>query len=263
VLPGLVIAFLASGSRGTLPMFIGALSAGAATAIIIETIHKRTRVKQDAAIGIAFSTLFAIGVVLTAIYANQIDLDAECVLYGEILFVPLEPMVTIGSTVLGPESVVRMGVVALVVGLLVIVFYKELLVSAFDPGLARSLGINPTVMHYGLMAMLSVVVVSAFEAVGAILVIAMLILPGATASLLTTRLWRVHVLSLVHSVLSVWLGVTLGVWLSCSIAAAMVVAGTVLFLLAWGFSPSQGLLAQAWRRRGVRLEPPEASFSQS
>src|SRR5690606_24931343 len=100
VLPGLVIAFLVSSSRGTGPMFVGALAAGAVTTIIIEAIHRRTRVKQDAAIGIAFSTLFAIGVLLTVVYAQQIDLDADCVLYGEIAFVPLESMVVIGNVVL-------------------------------------------------------------------------------------------------------------------------------------------------------------------
>lgn len=248
VLPGLVAAFLISGSRGTVPMFMGALAAGGVTSLLIETIHKRTRVKQDAAMGIAFSTLFAIGVVMTSLYAGQVDLDAECVLYGEIAFVPLEPMVEAGSLLLGPVPFVRMAGVLIVVALLIVIFYKELLVSAFDPGLAKSLGVNPSVMHYGLMAALSVVVVSAFESVGAILVIAMLILPGATASLLSTRLPVVHLLSLLHAALSAWLGVTLGVWLDCSVAAAMVVAGAALFGFVWIFSPREGLILR-WRRR--------------
>lgn len=250
VLPGLVIAFLLTDSRGTLPMFLGALAAGAVTTVLIELIHRKSRVKQDAAIGIAFSALFAVGVLLVSLYADQIDLDADCVLFGEIAFVPLESMVTLGGWTLGPESVVRMGAVLLAVAALVAVFYKELLVSAFDAGLARTLGINPTVFHYGLMAMLSIVVVAAFEAVGAILVIAMLILPGATASLLSTRLGVIHLLTLVQAAISAVCGVMLGVWLDCSIAAAMVMAGTALFVLAWVFSPTQGLLNR-WLRRGV------------
>lgn len=250
VLPGLVIAFLLTDSRGTLPMFLGALAAGAVTTVLIELIHRKSRVKQDAAIGIAFSALFAVGVLLVSLYADQIDLDADCVLFGEIAFVPLESMVTLGGWTLGPESVVRMGAVLLAVGAVVTVFYKELLVSAFDAGLARTLGINPTVFHYGLMAMLSIVVVAAFEAVGAILVIAMLILPGATASLLSTRLGVIHLLTLVQAAISAVCGVMLGVWLDCSIAAAMVMAGTALFVLAWVFSPTQGLLNR-WLRRGV------------
>ncbi|HEY5552503.1 MAG TPA: metal ABC transporter permease [Opitutaceae bacterium] len=257
VLPGLVIAFLLAQSRGTWVMFAGALAAGAATTLIVDAIHRRSRVKQDSAIGITFSTLFAIGVVLISVYAQQVDLDADCVLYGEIAFVPLEPFVTIGGVELGPPSVLRMGSVLLVVIALVIVFYKELLVSSFDPGLAASLGINPSVMHYSLMAMLSIVVVSAFEAVGAILVIAMLILPGATAFLLTHRLWKAMVLSVVHAALSALLGIHLAVWLNCSVAAAMVVMGSVLFALAWIFAPEGGLIARAVHRRGGHaLEEP-------
>ncbi len=149
-----------------------------------------------------------------------------------------------------------MGVVAVVVGLLILFFYKELLVSSFDPGLALSLGINPSVMHYGLMAALSVVVVSAFESVGAILVIAMLILPGATASLVSQRLAVILGLTVLHAALSAILGIHLALWLECSIAAAMVVMGAVLFALAWVFSPSRGLLRQ-WIRSRTQLTAPE------
>ncbi len=251
VLPGLVIAFLFSGSRGTGTMFLGALAAGVATTVIVETIHRKTRVKQDASIGVTFTTLFAIGVVLVSIYSSQVDLDAECVLYGEIGFIgPLGG----GDDV--PPANVRMGAVALGVIALVAAFYKELLVSSFDAALARSLGINPTVMHYGLMISLSLVVVSAFEAVGSILVIAMLILPGATAMLLTTRLPVVHGLTVLHAALSSILGVHLSLALRCQVGPAMVVAGAILFTLAWVLSPSEGLLVR-WRagRRRLEIDP--------
>jgi manganese/zinc/iron transport system permease protein len=249
VLPGLVLAFLFVSSRGTGPMFLGALAAGLAASVIIEGIHRKTRVKQDAAMGIAFSTLFAVGVLLVSLYSEHVDLDAECVLYGEIAFVPLEPMVTLGGMVLGPESLVRMAGVLLVVVALILLFYKELLVASFDEGLARSMGVNPAWVHYGLMAVLSVVIVSAFESVGAILVIAMLILPGATASLLTDRLAIMHGLAVLHAALSSWLGISLGVWLDCSIGAAMVVAGTGLFGLTWF-----GTFLQRWQRQRRRIE---------
>ena len=242
VLPGLVIAFLLTGSRGTGAMFLGALVAGVLTTVIIETIHRKTRVKQDASIGVTFTTLFAIGVVLVSVYSSQVDLDAECVLYGEIGFIP-----PIGGWADIPEPLLRMGGVAVAVAVLILVFYKELLVSSFDPGLARSLGINTTVFHYGLMVMLSIVVVSAFEAVGSILVVAMLILPGATAGMITTRLALVHGLAVLHAALSSVLGVHLALALGCQIGPAMVVAGAGLFGLAWVFSPREGLLAQ-WRK---------------
>jgi manganese/zinc/iron transport system permease protein len=260
VLPGIAVAFLISNQRGTLPMFLGALAAGILTTVIIEVIHKKTRVKQDAAIGIAFTSLFAVGVILISLYASRVDLDQECVLYGEIGFVaPLfQDAVTVAGINLGPEPVVRMAIVTLVVVLLIVLFYKELLVSSFDPALASSVGINATVIHYSLMCVLSAVVVSAFESVGAILVIAMLILPGATGSLLATRLPRVMLIAVLHAAISSTLGFHLATWLNCSIAAAMVVMGGVLFTLAWVFSPTQGLLR---RWLSARLEMPPASES--
>jgi manganese/zinc/iron transport system permease protein len=253
VLPGLVIAFMVAQSRSSLAMFIGALAAGVLTTIIIEVIHKKSRVKQDAAIGIAFTTLFAIGVILISLYASKVDLDQECVLYGEIAFVPLEPPVKFAGVNWGPTPVVRMGIIALLTGGLILVFYKQLLVSSFDPGLASSLGINASFVHYALMCWLSVVVVSAFESVGAILVVAMLIMPGATASLLSQRLPIVLLLTIVNAALSSVLGIHLATWLDCSTAGAMVVMATFLFCLAWVFGPADGL----WRRwKRAKIEAP-------
>ena len=266
ILPGLAIAFLFSQSLKTLPMFVGALTAGILTTVLIELIHKKTRVKQDAAIGITFSTLFAIGVIIISFgQTDSVHLDAECVLYGEIAFVGLDLFQTSlgentlsiveripglnseiflnGNTLtIAPPSVIRMAIVTAVTLLLILVFYKELLVTSFDSGLSSSLGINATLTHYALMGMLSVIIVSAFEAVGAILVIAMLILPGATASLLAHRLPKIFFLTLVHAVLSSIGGIHLATWLNCSPAGAMVVAGSILFLGAWAFSPNQGLI---------------------
>jgi len=261
ILPGIAIAFLLAGTRNTWVMFVGALVAGILTTVLIEIIHKKSRVKQDAAIGIAFTTFFAIGVILISLYADRVDLDQECVLYGEIGFVWMQPMLQLGGFLLGPEPVVRMGAVAIVTAVLILLFYKELLVSSFDPGLSASLGINAGVMHYALMSMLSVVVVSAFESVGAILVIAMLILPGATASLLSQRLPVVLWLSVLHGALSSVLGIHLAVWLDCSTAAAMVVMGTVLFCLAWVFSPSAGLLVRWFAARRAITPPPQLEGS--
>lgn len=252
VLPGIVVAFLLSGSRSSGVMFAGALAAGVVTTMLIEFIHKKSRVKHDAAIGIAFTSLFAFGVILISLYASKIDLDAECVLYGEIGFVPLDERTIWFGVDLGPVPVTRMLLVTLGTLGLISLFKKELLVSSFDPGLATSVGINATFVHYALMCWLSIVVVSAFEAVGAILVVAMLILPGATASLLSQKLSQIKLLTILHSVLSAILGIHLGVALDCSMAAAMVVAGSGLFVLAWILSPLTGLPA---RLRATR--PPE------
>ena len=281
VLPGLAIAFLLMHSLKTVPMFIGALVAGILTTVLIELIHKKSRVKQDSAIGITFSTLFAIGVILISFgQTDAVHLDAECVLYGEIAFVPLDLVQTqLGPGALSvvekipglnsemflngnlltiaPPSVIRMAVVTSITLLLILVFYKELLVTSFDSGLSSSLGINSTVVHYTLMGMLSVIIVSAFEAVGAILVIAMLILPGATASLLVHRLPPMFGITVIHAALSAGGGIHLATWLNCSPAGAMVVAGSVLFALAWMFSPSQGLLRRWLGRELDELDEEE------
>lgn len=242
VLPGIAIAYLVAQSRSSLALFLGALAAGMLTTILIEFIHGRSKIKQDSAIGITFSCFFAFGVILISLYAGAIDLDTDCVLFGEIGWVHEErPYMEIGGATLGPPAVIRMAVVLLAAGALICLFYKELLVTSYDPGLATSLGINARFVHYALMAGLSVVVVSAFRSVGAILVIAMLILPGATAALLTQRLPVRLMLTLVHSAISSVAGVHLALALDASIAPAMVVVGCFLFAAAWLLSPQDGL----------------------
>ncbi len=267
-----------AGSLTTGIIFGASLLAGVATTVIIEVIHRYTRVKQDAAIGIAFTSLFALGVILIKVHTHgNAHIDTDCVLYGNITHqllnpatfqispelagslekLPLSSVYLKGGELYVMPDVLRMGAVALGVVFLISLFYKELLVSSFDPALAFSIGINATVVHYALMSLLSVIVVSAFTSVGAILVVAMLILPGATAHLLSARLPVIMGLTVLHALLGSLLGVHLAIWLNCSPAGALVVAGMGLFLLAWLFSPHDGLLAQWHRRRNVKLEPPE------
>lgn len=265
VLPGLVGGFLLAGTRSTGVMFAGALVAAMVTTLIIEFIHEKSRVKQDAAIGITFSTLFAFGVILITLFADKVDLDQDCVLYGDMTHVGIAEPIQVGGVVLAPPAVLRMGIVAALTSLAIALFYRSLLVSSFDPGLSVSLGINTRRVHHALMIGLSIVVVSAFEAAGAILVIAMLIVPGATMLLLTHRLPRVLWGTVIHAALSTLIGFHLAMWLECSVAAAMVVAGGGLFLLAWIASPSSGLLTRWLRsRRAVTLESgPEAGDDSS
>ena len=238
VLPGIAIAYMIAGSRSDLPMFIGALIAGILTTLIIELIHSRSKIKQDAAIGITFTTMFAIGVILVSIYGADTDLDLDCVLFGKLDFIASKEKVFLGL----PQIVLTMGIILLTIIFLIVLFYKELLVSSFDPNFAATLGIKPRFVHYCLMCSLSVVVVSAFSSVGAILVIAMLILPAATVYLLTDKLWLMMILSVVHSFLSSMIGLHLTVALQVSTAPACVVAGMSLFITTWIVSPKYGLL---------------------
>jgi manganese/zinc/iron transport system permease protein len=146
---------------------------------------------------------------------------------------------------LGPPSALRMVLVLAAVALSVAAFYKELLVTSFDPALARSLGMRTGVWHYGLMGALALVIVSAFESVGAILAVAMLIVPPMFAAQVSDRLPLRLGLTVFHAAMSALLGLHLSVWLNCSAAGAIVVAGTVLFVGAWVFSQARRRMSLA------------------
>ena len=256
ILPGIVVAFLLSNSRSTGMMVVGAVGAGLLTVWLIEFIHNHTRVKPDAALGVTFTTLFSIGVIFIAVYADQVDLDLECVLYGEIGFVYFAD----GLSLLGielPIPVLRMAITLFGLLVLLLLFYKEVLVTSFDSGLATSLGIPARWIHYGLMMTLSLVIVFSFESVGAILVIAMLILPSVTGSLLSDHLIHILLMSVAFSALYSLGGLHLATWLNCSPAGSMVVVGFLLFCLVWVLSPRRGLLLQFIKRRRVRDYPQE------
>jgi manganese/zinc/iron transport system permease protein len=246
ILPGLVVAFIIFKHNSTWVMFLGAFAAGLLTVVLIEFIHKQSRIKPDAAICIAFTTLFALGVALMSSLETKgsIHIDAECVLYGEIAFVALEPPVVWNGLQLGPPSVLRMGVVLAVILAVIVIFYKELLVTSFDAGLSKSLGMNAGLWHYGLMGALALAIVSAFESVGAILAVAMLIVPPMAAAELSDRLLARLGWTVAHAALSAVLGFHLSVWLSCSAAGAMVVAGASLFTVFWAWN---------WGRRKLRM----------
>ena len=247
VLPGIVIAFLISGSRDIVPMFVGAAVFGVLATLLIDVFHRRWQVQEDASIGIVFTALFALGVVLISIYTGQVDLDQECVLYGEIAYTPWDRIYW-GDRDLGPRPVWILGGVFILNMLLVILFYKELLIASFDPELALAVGIPAGVMHYVLMGAVSVTTVASFESVGAILVVAMLIVPGATAYLWSDRLPVILGLSMGFGVLSAIGGYVLaGIWNS-SIAGAMVVVLGGFFGVSLLVAPQYGLLG-----RGLRL----------
>lgn len=233
LLPGIALAFLITHSRTLTPLFIGAILTGVVTVILIEFIHKNSKTKPDASIGIVFSTLFAIGVILITVFADHVDLDTDCVLYGELAFVPLAKSVILAKINLGPYPIVHMGCVLLGLIAVIMIFYKELLVSVFDPGLARCIGIKPQVFNYGLILILSLVIVCAFKSVGAILVIAMLLFPGCTARLMADKLQSILIISVILAALYPILGIHLATWLDCSIAGAITVAAALLFGIVW------------------------------
>ena len=245
VLPGIVIGFLIGGSLHSPWILVGATAVGLGAAVLVQAVQNNSRIKEDASLGIVFTALFAVGVVLINLYAGQADLDPGCVLYGNIeSFLIDHDAIWIMAAILG----------AIIVGLFI--FYRPLLVSTFDPGLAVSLGVPAGLVHYALMGVLSLTIVVSFEAVGAILAVALLVLPGATARLWTDRMPPMLIFAAGHGIVST----ILGYWLShpaimnTSASGAICVAGFGLFMLSWLIAPRHGLLPRAIaRRRLIRI----------
>lgn len=259
VLPGIVLAFLVVGTLDSPWLLIGAGLSGVLATLLIELIHYRSRIKQDAAIGISFTSLFAIGVLLIGIYAKSVDLDPDCVIFGQVEYLQGYPRVEWFGWEF-PRPLVSFAVVGVAATVVVALLYRILLVSSFDPSLAASYGYFPALVQLALMALTSFVVVSAFQAVGAILVIALLILPGATAYLCANRLPVILLLAGVHALLSSVGGVWLALTLEINTGAAVVLAGGGLFTLAWLFGPVDGVVVRLWMRRraGEGREPVSA-----
>jgi manganese/zinc/iron transport system permease protein len=254
VLPGIAIAFLVTGDRAALPMVLGAGALGLITVMLVELFNRSRRLREDASIGVVFPALFSLGVILISRYAAQVDLDLDCVLYGEIAYAPWDTL-TVGGSDLGPKALWVNGVILLVNLLFVFFLYKELKLSTFDAGIAASLGFSPVVLHYLLMSAVSMTVVGAFESVGAILVVAMLVVPPATAYLLTERLGWMIGLAVALGIASALAGYALARWLDCSIAGAMASVAGAAFVAALLFSPGHGLLSRLLihRRMGSQL----------
>lgn len=248
VLPGIVLAFLFSGSRDSVTMLIGAGLTGIFTTFLIEFFHKKAKLQTDAAIGVTFTWLFAVGVVLISIFAGKVDLDQDCVLYGEIAYVPLDVIISDSGVNLGPRALYVMGGVLAAIILFIVIGYKELFLTTFDPAYASAIGISTALWHYLLMGAVSVTTVSSFESVGAILVVALLIAPAATAYLLTDNFKWMLVLACVSGVAASVLGYYLAVWLDGSIAGAIAAMSGLIFGLTMILSPTHGLAFKRLRQ---------------
>jgi len=232
ILPGIVLAFLFTGSRNPMAMMIGAGSMGMAATFLIEFFYKKINLQNDASIGVTFTWLFAIGVILISVFAGKVDLDQDCVLYGEIAYVPIDLWITPSGMVLGPRALWMMGTVFIVIIVFISIGYRGLFLTTFDPAYAASIGIATGLWHYLLMSVVSLTTIAAFESVGAILVVALMIAPAASAYLLTKKLKTMLLLSCIIDVFIATGGYYLAVALNASIAGAMSVVAGILFLIA-------------------------------
>lgn len=264
VLPGLVIAFLIASTRSPLAMFIGAAVAGITTVVLVELVKKLGRVEPGAAMGVAFSVLFALGVLLIErAHVRHIDLDADCVLHGQLETLAwytapnsLQALLSTETLEAIPHQVIVLVITLALVLTFMITFFKELRIAAFDPALATTQGFNANALHYALMIFVAIATVASFEAVGSILVIAMLICPAATARLLTNSLRAQVFASAVIAALTATIGYLAATSIpalfgkdSVNAAGSITVVAGFALALAIIASPSQGVLAKSIRRR--------------
>lgn len=253
ILPGLVVGFfITQDLNSPILIFLAALT-GVITVVLVEQIQKTGLVKEDTAIGLVFPALFSIGVIMIAKNANDVHLDVDAVLLGELAFAPFDRLYINGMDI-GPKSLWVIGTILTITIGLLIAFFKELKISTFDAGLSASLGFSPVIIHYGLMSMASTTTVGAFDAVGAILVVALMIAPAACAYLLTTDLKKMIGLAVFFGVFSAISGYWVAHWLDASIAGSITTMLGIVFLIIYLFAPDKGLIAVTYRENQQRIE---------
>ena len=253
ILPGLVVGFFITQDLNSPLLILLAALTGVITVILVEQIQKTGLVKEDTAIGLVFPALFSIGVIMIAKNANDVHLDVDAVLLGELAFAPFDRLM-VGETDIGPKSMWVIGTILVITIGLLIAFFKELKISTFDAGLSASLGFSPVAIHYGLMTMSSITTVGAFDAVGAILVVALMIAPAACAYLLTTDLKKMLWLAVFFGIFSAISGYWMAHWLDASIAGSITTMLGIVFLLIYLFAPNKGLIAVTYREKQQRIE---------
>ena len=235
VLPGIFVAYWVSGSTASLPMLIGAALSGILATLMIEWFTKKARLQSDAAIGISYTLLFAIGIILISKFGANADLDQQCVLYGEIEYVSLWLQPILGGLMLPKQAIILL-VLCILLTVAVIWGYKGLFITTFDPNFALSTGVAVTFWHYFLMTGVSLTTVVSFESVGAILVIAFLSGPPAIAYLLTENFKKMILFACAIGILSSAAGYYAAKWLDVSVAGAISSVIGIVFVIVFVFT---------------------------
>tara|TARA_B100000963_G_scaffold187240_1_gene162967 strand:+ start:8087 stop:8962 length:876 start_codon:yes stop_codon:yes gene_type:complete len=221
VMPGVVVAYALG-----VPLSLGAFIFGVGSTALIGFIKHKSRIKEDTVIGLVFTGFFALGIVLISKITSDIDLMH--ILYGTPLGIPL-------------SDVKQTIFISFLVVLLLTIFRKDLMLYCFDPRHAKTIGINVSFLHYLLLTCLSLAAVVGLQAVGIVLVVAMLITPGATAYLLTDKFDKLSIISVVSSIISSLIGIYLSYWLDIAPGGSIVLVQTFIFLIAFLFAPRYGI----------------------
>jgi len=236
VLPGVVVSFMVAG-KSEIALFIGAVVSGILTVLLIGFVNRNSKIKEDTSIGIIFTGAFALGILLVS-QLKQVHIDLSSYLFGDVLGV------STGDITLSL-------IIMVVIILCILLFYKQLLLTSFDPTMALTIGISTTLVHYMLMTLLSMSIVAGLQSVGVILIIAMLITPPATAYLLSNNLKKILLLSAMFGTISAITGLYLSYHFNFASGASIVLVAVALFLLAFLFSPKEGVVTKLFRRRSA------------
>jgi manganese/zinc/iron transport system permease protein len=247
ILLGIVLAFFVTRDITSPFLLAAATLTGVLTVSLIELINRTKLVKEDTSLGLVFPVLFSIGVILIARYAGNIHLDVDAVLMGELAFAPLDRLI-ISNYDFGPRAFYVMSGILFINILFITIFFKELKLASFDMGLAASLGFSPVLLHYVLITLVSVTAVGAFDAVGSILVVALMITPPAAAYLITDRLSLMLILSALIGILSAVGGYWVAHFLDASLAGSMATVCGFIFCLTFLTAPQRGIIAIARRK---------------
>ena len=222
VMPGVVVAYALG-----FPFSVGAFVFGVGSVALIGFVKQKSRIKEDTVIGVVFTGFFALGIVLVSKIKSNIDLMH--ILFGSPLGI-------------SENDVSQTLLISIIVVSILLIFRRDLMLYCFDATHARSIGINTGLLHYLLLSLLSLSAVVGLQTVGIILVVAMLITPGATAYLLTDRFDRMALLAVLSSVISSLLGVYISYWSDIETGGSIVLVQTILFLFAFIFAPRYGIL---------------------
>ncbi|NLC32296.1 MAG: metal ABC transporter permease [Clostridiales bacterium] len=253
ILLGIVLGFFITHDLSSPLLIVGATLMGVITVWLTEMLSRTRLLAEDAAIGVVFPLLFSIAIILISRYAGSVHLDTDSVLLGELAFAPFDRMVIAGTDI-GAKAIYTTGLLLILNLAAVIIFFKELKIAAFDPMLAAILGFSPALIHYGLMTLVSLTTVGAFQAVGSVLVVAFMIGPPVTAYLLTDDLKRMLILSGLIGAANGILGYQLAAFLDVSIAGSMAVVTGFVFFIVFIIAPNRGLISSIFRRRNQKLE---------
>ncbi len=248
ILLGIVLAWLLVRDLGSVWLLVGATASGVFAVWMVESLQGWARVKEDAAMGLVFPALFALAVILVSAFAGTVHLDTDAVLNGRLEFAFLDPLLW-NQVSLGPRSAWVLGFLVILQGALLFLLYRPIQVAWFDSAFAASIGIVPVAFYWGATTLASLTCVCAFDAMGSILVVAMMVGPASTALLWAHRLHTVIVLSVLFALLAAILGFAVGAWLDVSLSGMIAAVTGLIFGMSWVFAPEEGWVARWLRRR--------------